>query len=506
MHPTPVNSPSDGRSGIPAIQRSKTIDLAVIGSGFGGLGAALRAQEIGKRPQLFEALNYPGGCASTFRHRGHSFEAGATLFSGFDSDQPFGRWIDERGLDVQIDPIDPLVELRRPSGSLLVSRDREEFVERLCMWVGERPQALRAFLAYQKDIADVLWGLFADPLLLPPLGFRSFGIHLRRSPRYLRLLRLVGRPLEGVLARFGLHDCPALRTYLDALCQITVQSNAAEAEAPFALAAMDYFWRGSGHVRGGIGRLAWALLESLQERGADVRMSDRVHALEPSPQGWTLTSRSGKHGAPAVIANMLPQDLARLGALDSPRLDRMTARVKSGWGACMLYRVVSPPPTAPAGAMHLELVQDESAPFIEGNHLFVSIGEGSAENPSGERSMTVSTHVPLAKWRALPEAALVEAVERTQGRMRHGLAQLAPEWEAVKFETSASPRTFQRFTRRSEGLVGGIPRQAGLRQYLDAFRGPVAPGLALVGDSVFPGQSTLATALGGHRAVDRLFR
>ena len=50
-----------------------------------------------------------------------------------------------------------------------------------------------------------------------------------------------------------------LRTYLDALCQITVQCGATEAEAPFALGAMDYYWRGTGHVRGGIGQLASAL-------------------------------------------------------------------------------------------------------------------------------------------------------------------------------------------------------------------------------------------------------
>ena len=58
-------------------------EFLVIGSGFGGLGAALTLAEAGKQVLLCERLNYPGGCAATFQRKGIAFEAGATLFSGF---------------------------------------------------------------------------------------------------------------------------------------------------------------------------------------------------------------------------------------------------------------------------------------------------------------------------------------------------------------------------------------------------------------------------------------
>lgn len=48
----------------------------------------------------------------------------------------------------------------------------------------------------------------------------------------------------------------------------------------------------------------------------------------------------------------------------------------------------------------------------------------------------------------------------------------------------------ERRTRRASG-AGAWPR-------------PIAPNLWLVGDSVFPGQSTLATALGGLRVAEAL--
>jgi phytoene dehydrogenase-like protein len=69
---------------------------------------------------------------------------------------------------------------------------------------------------------------------------------------------------------------------------------------------------------------------------------------------------------------------------------------------------------------------------------------------------------------------------------------------------TASPRTFERYTGRPGGLVGGVPRRAGLHNYAGAWPRPLAPGLWLVGDSVFPGQSTVATALGGLRTAAAL--
>jgi phytoene dehydrogenase-like protein len=115
--------------------------------------------------------------------------------------------------------------------------------------------------------------------------------------------------------------------------------------------------------------------------------------------------------------------------------------------------------------------------------------------------------VPLGAMRALPEEARGAYIARIQGRMREVIAARAPEWsEQVVFAMTASPRTFQRFTGRSGGAVGGIPRRAGIRHYLSAWPRPVIPGLWMVGDSVFPGQSTLATAIGGVRTAAQVAR
>ncbi len=231
-------------------------DVVVVGAGFAGLGAALTLAESGARVLVCEALNYPGGCASTYKRGAYRFEAGATLFSGFGSGQLFRRWIDRYGLDITIDTLDPLVEFRAEALTLAVTRERGGLRDQLAALPGAPRTGLTAFFAEQQRVADALWPLLDEPGLLPPLDGAALRGHLAHLPTYLRLLPLLGRSLGQVLARHGLAEFRPLRAYLDALCQITVQCSAEEAEAPFALAALDYYYRGAGHVRGGIGRLA----------------------------------------------------------------------------------------------------------------------------------------------------------------------------------------------------------------------------------------------------------
>ena len=480
----------------------EVFDTLVIGAGFGGLGTALALAERGRSVALCEALSYPGGCASTFRRDGYRFESGATLFSGFDPDQLFGRWIREHGLDVTIDRLDPVVELRTPRLRLPIHRERGELERRLSALPDAPVGNLRRFFSFQRKVADTLWGILDRPALLPPLGLRSLLEHSARSPRYLALTGLVGRPLSHVLERFGLASFEPLRVLLDTSCQITVQCSAAEAEAPFALACMDYFHRGTGHVRGGIGRLATELARAIEALGSEVRYTTRVRRLRENGGLWQVETTRGLLEARSVVANLLPQDLARLLGRSPRALDAPRRRVEEGWGACMLYRVVRSPGTD-GSPRHLELVQDEARAMIEGNHLFVSISGDKDEGraPTGRRTMSVSTHVRIGELERLSDSDRAARVGEIQERMRAGLERLAPEWSDVVHELTASPRTFERFTGRHLGYVGGVPRRAGLSHYKQLGPLSIERGLWLAGDTAFPGQSTLATATGGVRVA-----
>ena len=358
-----IDTRRDEEHGVGEEQRAEAeVDVAVVGAGFGGLACALRLAEQGAQVALFERLSYPGGCASTFRRRGQRHESGATLFSGLGPEGLFGRWIERHGLEVAWDRIDPLVELRAQDLALSVPRNREALLERFEALPVAPRAALRRFFGVQRRVSDALWALFDDPSLLPPLNLASLARHLGRSPRYLELVRWVGRPLGALLGRLGLENFAPLRIYLDGLCQITVQTSSDRAEAPFALAAGDYYFRGTGHVRGGIGRLAKELVSAIEALGGRVHLADEVRTLRPLPGsgGWQVESRRRTLRASAVVANLLPAGLAGLAGLEigrNPVLGPMQRRLeREGWGAAMLYLTLRPrgagppPPGPPPGA------------------------------------------------------------------------------------------------------------------------------------------------------------
>lgn len=477
-------------------------DAVVIGAGFGGLSAALTLAHGGAKVALLERLRYPGGCASTFERGGCRYESGATLFSGFAEGQLFHRWIRDHALDVRFESFDPLVEYRSEHVTFGASPEREAFLQRLCAIDGVPEVPTRRFFKEQTKVAKALWELFDDPAMLPPFNLANLSRHLVRSPRYLPLLRVVGLPLATVLHRHGLSDVEPLKNYLDAVCQITVQCGVDEVEAPFALGAMDYYFRGTGHIHGGIGELATALAGSIESAGGAVHFSRGAKGIRREGEHWRVDARRGSLRARHVVANLTPHALARVWDQETPRLARMKADVETGWGACMLYLRLPASFQGRAEAHHLQLVGDTALPLQDGNHVFCSIsGESEIRNDEGERTVTCSTHVRMSALReAKDQGAFVETIQR---RMQETITLRAPELVA-RATMKGSPRTFERFTGRDFGYVGGIPRRAGLANYRDMSNGPFSRGLHMVGDSVFPGQSTLATALGGLKVAERI--
>ena len=482
-------------------------DCVVIGSGFGGLATAFRLAEENKKVLLCESLKYPGGCASTFEKKGLHFEAGATLFSGFGKEQLFTKWKSKYQLPVQFNSLSPTVLFRCGDINISVYPDREKTIAQFCDLPNAPIESIRKFFAYQEKIADILWPVFDDPRRLPPFSLSGLWWHFLRSWRYLSLLPIINKPLIQILKRFELHKFAPLIQYCNALCQITIQTDIYKAESPFALCTMDYIFRGTGHIQGGIGTLANAMVEQIKIMGGSILMPGRVKKIERAAHGWNVYVRKEVFKTKSVVANILPSGLEKLLPTSPlPSTEQvMQQSVEKGWGAVMLFLVIKDDPSLPKHPHHIQCVGDPNSPFQDGNHIFCSLG-GSQENlDPHRRTATVSTHIAIEDYTNHPNIA--ERINQIQERMKKVLHEKIPELVPHILEyIPGSPRTFARFTSRGDGCVGGIPRHVGWHNYKGLWPRQVYPNLWLVGDSVFPGQSTLSTAVGGARTANEVLR
>jgi phytoene dehydrogenase-like protein len=145
-------------------------------------------------------------------------------------------------------------------------------------------------------------------------------------------------------------------------------------------------------------------------------------------------------------------------------------------------------------------------PLGEGNSIFISLSPAwdSSRAPDGQRAITISTHTKPAEWwkvyttdEAKYEAHKAAFAEKIMNIAEYTLPGIR---QATRLMRTGIPVTFQHFTRRAGGWVGGYPQTHLLRA-----RGPrIRPRLWMVGDSIFPGQSTAATALGGIRVAHQV--
>ena len=93
---------------------------AVIGSGLGGLAAAIRLGARGYRVTVFEKLEQPGGRASVFRQDGFTFDAGPTIITApFILDELWSLAGQRFADDVTLKPLNPFYDIRFDDGTVM---------------------------------------------------------------------------------------------------------------------------------------------------------------------------------------------------------------------------------------------------------------------------------------------------------------------------------------------------------------------------------------------------
>ena len=197
-----------GRGGAPAVvgsggERNQRPHAIVIGSGFGGLAAAVRLGARGYRVTVLEKLDAPGGRACAFRQDGFVFDAGPTIVTApflFEElwDLCGKRFAD----DVALRAMEPFYRIRFHDGAHFdYSGDPERMRAEVARF---SPGDLEGYERFQRETETVF-----------RIGFEELGhVPFARLSDMLRvlpdLLRLQGyRSVYGMVAKY-LRD-PRLR-------------------------------------------------------------------------------------------------------------------------------------------------------------------------------------------------------------------------------------------------------------------------------------------------------
>jgi phytoene dehydrogenase-like protein len=228
--------------------------------------------------------------------------------------------------------------------------------------------------------------------------------------------------------------------------------------------------------------------------------------------GWVVrvhTNKKQTFEADLFLGNLTPWALNRLLGEQSPKgLRREVAQRQATWGAFTLYLGI-PADALPKDADHFQVVKDYQKPLGEGNSVFISLSDADdpSRAPAGYRAATLSTHTVIAEWWKLREndpQAYQSRVADYRDRLLEGAERAIPGISrAATLILPGTPHAFEFYTGRTGGMVGGFP-QTSLFKARGSHTG--LQNLWLVGDSVFPGQSTAGVTAGALRVAAEVQR
>jgi C-3',4' desaturase CrtD len=478
--------------------------IVVIGAGVGGLTAAALLAKAGMEVTVLEAQVYPGGTAGTFFHQGYRFDAGATLAAGFSPGGPLDRL--GRMLHIQdwgARPADLAMQVHLPGGKTVSRWGSERRFDAYREAFGDSGDR---FWEWQESTAEAVWDLAMASIPWPPQSILELNLLLQTGANWMgrisdkaRLIRLAADALRPVSHHMR-SLAPDFRQFIDGQLLIAAQTTSDQANALYGASALDLPRRGVVHLEGGMGTIAERLVQAVTDHGGQVLYRQKVKRIGVrSNRAAAVENTKGEiFQADIVIANLTPWNLARISSdKDLPGLRKTTEKPPQGWGAFTVYAGLDEGAIGSKFSLHHQVIEGE--PLGEGNSVFLSLSPDwdARRAPHGKRALTISTHTRFAPWWDLYEnnrpgyeaskLRLTERMLRTASIAIPGLV------EAAEVTLPGTPVTFERYTGRAWGWVGGYP-MVNLFQH----RAPrIEKTLWMVGDSIFPGQSVPAVALGG---------
>ena len=262
----------------------KRTRIAVIGSGFGGLAAAIRLQAAGHQVEIFEQRDQPGGRAYVYKDKGFTFDAGPTVITAPQSLEELFTLAGRKMSDyVELMPVTPFYRLFWEDGYIFnYSNDLEETLQQIREKSPGDADGYRRFLKYAEEV-------FAEGYTkLAHVPFLNWASMLKVAPQLIRLgaYRSVYKTVSNFIRDPQLRQAFSFHSLL-------VGGNPFSTSSIYTL--IHYLERNWGvhFPRGGTGALVAGLVRLFEDIGGKLHLNtgvERIVTDEGHVKGLRLAS------------------------------------------------------------------------------------------------------------------------------------------------------------------------------------------------------------------------
>jgi phytoene dehydrogenase-like protein len=455
------------------------VDVAVIGSGIGGLSAAAVLASRGHSVTVCESHTTPGGAAHGFERDGFHCESGPSLFTGLSvepSTNPLRIVLDQIGEKLETVSYDHFT-FHFPEGPFICSTDEKVYHEQLAQYASE--EGMRE------------WHRLEERMLQP---LKPEDIH---------------KPFSSLV------DQEISDPFLRRLCDFDAFSLSGMDAGGTPLAEMHFmfserFKASVDYPIGGSQAVADALIRGLEKNGGKLILGAHVDSVlveDGRAVGIQLRRGGTVRARKAVISNAPiwnTMDLLPEGAVPEA------------------YRAESKAAPQAESIVHLHLgIDGTGLPEDLGIH-YVVLRSWDVTAPQNMCNISISSVMDPAQAPAGHHVVHAYTAGNEPYEVWQGMKHKSPEYKALKEERAevlwqavekvipdvrertkvclvGTPLTHERFLRRHRGTYGAAYRADEGK----VFPGPATPlaGLLRCGDSTMPGVGVPAVAISGLMAA-----
>lgn len=271
--------------------------IIVIGSGFGGLAAAVRLQARGFQVDLLEARDKLGGRAYVYRQDGFTFDAGPTVITApFLIDEVFAAGGRQTKDYVNIVPVDPFYRIEFHDGrSFEYNADEAATEGRVAEFSPQDVEGYRRMIRATKAIFQKGFVELSDQ------AFLRFSDMIKVAPDLIRLQSY--RTVAGFVAQY-IKDPLLQRVF--SFHPLLVGGNPFQTTSIYALIHhLERQW-GVHYAMGGTGALVQALGKLFGELGGRVHLNCPVTRIPTNTRGratGVVTESGAELAADGIVSN-----------------------------------------------------------------------------------------------------------------------------------------------------------------------------------------------------------
>ena len=240
---------------------------AVIGSGFGGLAAAIRLQSAGVNTVLYEARDKPGGRAYVYHDDGYTFDAGPTVVTAPHTLEELFELTDRKLEDyIELMEVSPMYRLIWSDGDRFdYVRNADKMLEQIRQRSEKDAIGYQKFFKYSEKVFDKGYTDLVDR------PFLRFSDMLRVTPDLMKLRaeRSVYKTVSKYVKDEHLRQAMSFHSLL-------VGGNPFQTSSIYTLIHfLERQW-GVYFPRGGTHALVRALVKLFEELGGEIRLNSPV--------------------------------------------------------------------------------------------------------------------------------------------------------------------------------------------------------------------------------------